>query len=187
KLCFSFLKNARAQDVPVSGPILQIKAEKLATGLGHTDIKCSNGWLDGFKEGHLITFCVICGEVWRDTILPRVLQQYNPENVYNADESGLFYRLLPHMSLVLKGETCNARKRSKDQISILPCAIMTGSDKLPMLLIGKSTKPRCFKGMKSLPTEYTANWKAWMTSDIFSNWIKKHDKFKKQKCKVAII
>uniref|UniRef100_H3AAG5 HTH CENPB-type domain-containing protein n=1 Tax=Latimeria chalumnae TaxID=7897 RepID=H3AAG5_LATCH len=189
---FLWFKNARAQDVPVSGPILQIKAEKLATGLGHTDFKCSNGWLDRFKERHSITFHAICGEansvkqVWRGTTLLRVLQQYSPENVYNADESSLFYRLLPHVTC-LKGETCNGGKRSKDRISILPFANMTGSGKLPMLVIGKSTKPRCFKGVKSLPTEYTANRNAWMTSDIFSNWIKKHDKkFKRQKCKVAI-
>ncbi|XP_064421751.1 tigger transposable element-derived protein 4-like [Latimeria chalumnae] len=151
---FLWFKNARAQDVPVSGPILQIKAEKLATGLGHTDFKCSNGWLDRFKERHSITFHAICGEA----------------------------------NSVKSGETCNGGKRSKDRISILPFANMTGSGKLPMLVIGKSTKPRCFKGVKSLPTEYTANRNAWMTSDIFSNWIKKHDKkFKRQKCKVAII
>uniref|UniRef100_H3A0Z6 HTH CENPB-type domain-containing protein n=1 Tax=Latimeria chalumnae TaxID=7897 RepID=H3A0Z6_LATCH len=194
---FLWFKNARAQDVPVSGPILQIKTEKLATGLGHTDFKCSNGWLDRFKERHSITFHAVCGEassvkssgqlqVWRGTTLPRVLQQYSSENVYNADESGIFYRLLP-TSLVLKGETCNGGKRSKDRISVLPCANMTGSDKLPMLVIGKSNKPRCFKGMKSLPTEYTANQKTWMISDIFSNQVKKHKKFKRQKCKVAII
>lgn len=53
---------------------------------------------------------------------------------------------------------------------------MSGNDKLPILVIGKSKNPRCFKNVKSLPTEYQANKKAWMTSEIFTNWLHKLDK-----------
>ena len=38
--------------------------------------------------------------------------------------------------------------------------------------------PRCFKRVnkKTLPVEYYANKKAWMTSGIFETWLKKFDK-----------
>ena len=45
---------------------------------------------------------------------------------------------------------------------------MNGSKKLPLLLIGKSANPRCFKNVKNNPIEYLANKKAWMTS-VYSN------------------
>ncbi|XP_054717282.1 tigger transposable element-derived protein 4-like [Uloborus diversus] len=53
---------------------------------------------------------------------------------------------------------------------------MTGTEKLPLLLIGKSANPRCFKGVKTLPIEYKNNKKAWMTSALFEEWIRKLDR-----------
>jgi hypothetical protein len=43
-------------------------------------------------------------------------------------------------------------------------------------VIGKSAKPRCFKGRVTLPTEYDHNKKAWMTAGIFCEWVKKMDR-----------
>lgn len=48
---------------------------------------------------------------------------------------------------------------------------MDGSEKLPLFIIGKSKKPRCFKNIKSLPVIYRANKKAWMTSVLFEEWL----------------
>ncbi|XP_050546377.1 tigger transposable element-derived protein 6-like [Daktulosphaira vitifoliae] len=48
---------------------------------------------------------------------------------------------------------------------------MSGSEKIKPLIIGKSTKPRCFKEVKSLPLDYESNKKAWMTGDLFKNWL----------------
>lgn len=52
---------------------------------------------------------------------------------------------------------------------------MDGSEKLPLLAIGKFAKPRCFKGVNSLPVDYKANKKAWMVSEICTEWLKKLD------------
>jgi hypothetical protein len=38
---------------------------------------------------------------------------------------------------------------------------MSGSEKLPLLVIGRSAKPRCFKNA-NVPVQYEANKKAWM-------------------------
>ncbi|XP_061188445.1 tigger transposable element-derived protein 4-like [Saccostrea echinata] len=67
------------------------------------------------------------------------------------------------------------------------CANMDGTDKMPLLVIGKSANPRCFKNVRSLPVEYHANKKAWMTGDIFSTWVKQLDKMKKKKRKIALV
>ncbi|XP_064074402.1 tigger transposable element-derived protein 6-like [Vanessa tameamea] len=50
---------------------------------------------------------------------------------------------------------------------------MSGTEKLPLLLIGKSKNPRCFKGIKTLPVNYQNNKKAWMTSELFADWLKR--------------
>ncbi|CAB3253269.1 unnamed protein product [Arctia plantaginis] len=49
---------------------------------------------------------------------------------------------------------------------------MSGPEKLPLLLIGKSKSPRCFKGIKALPVKYQNNKKAWITSELFADWLK---------------
>ncbi|XP_008187780.1 tigger transposable element-derived protein 4-like [Acyrthosiphon pisum] len=53
---------------------------------------------------------------------------------------------------------------------------MTGSYKQKLLVIGKSKTPRCFKNVKNLTVDYKSNKKAWMTGDIFSDWLKEWDK-----------
>jgi hypothetical protein len=54
---------------------------------------------------------------------------------------------------------------------------MSGTDIKKLLVIGKSAKPRCFKGLKmdSLPVKYYANKIAWMTSEIFKKWLMRWD------------
>ncbi|GFV98326.1 tigger transposable element-derived protein 6 [Trichonephila clavipes] len=48
---------------------------------------------------------------------------------------------------------------------------MDGSEKITPLVIGKSAKPRCFKGINSFPTKYCSNKKAWMTTELFNEWL----------------
>ena len=57
-----WFKNARAQKIPISGPVLQEKAKEYAKGLGISDFQCSDGWLHGLKRRYDIQFRVISGE-----------------------------------------------------------------------------------------------------------------------------
>ncbi len=57
---------------------------------------------------------------------------------------------------------------------LLACSAV--GEKLTPLVIGHSAKPRCFKGLVStlcLPVTYSSNKKAWMTSDLFQQWLDK--------------
>ena len=193
---FTMVRDA---NLPVSGPVLLGKAEEFASKLRISDFKASTGWLDRFKDRNGITFKKVCGEArsvdtessdmteWQSR-LKCILDQYRPDDIYNADETGIFYRLLPDKTLEFKAVDCHGGKKSKDRLTALVCANMSGNDKLPLLIIGKYARPRCFKNIKTLPTLYTSNKKAWMTSEIFSDWLRKLDKkFTKKGRKVAMI
>ena len=93
------------------------------------------------------------------------------ENVYNADEYGLFYQCLPNKSYQLKTEECFGGKHSKIRITGLVAVNAVGS-KLPMFVIGKAKKPRCFKNIKTLPCRYCAQKKSWMDSILFEEWVR---------------
>ena len=55
-------------------------------------------------------------------------------------------------------------------------------------VLGKSAKPRCFKNVISLPTQYDANTKVSMTRAIFTKWVTKFDiKCQRQRHKVILI
>ncbi|VDI00273.1 Hypothetical predicted protein [Mytilus galloprovincialis] len=48
-LVFQWFKQARAKNIPLSGPIIQEKALELAETLDLTDFKASNGWLESWR------------------------------------------------------------------------------------------------------------------------------------------
>ena len=188
---FRWFKAARDKNIPVSGPLLATKARSFADMLGKNDFEASPGWLTRFKECHSIVFKNVCGEsssVSSDTVdrwvsdsLPKLMEGYDARDVFNADEMGLFWRMLPDKTMAVKGDKCHGGKKSKERITLLVGANMDGSEKLPLLVIGKYANPRCFKGVRSLPVGYESNKKAWMNSELFTKWIKKLDgQFSKQ-------
>ena len=58
----SWFKKARANNIPVSGPVLRLKAEEFAKHMGLCDWTCSEGWVRRFTARHDITFRKISGE-----------------------------------------------------------------------------------------------------------------------------
>ena len=61
-------------------------------------------------------------------------------------------------------------------------------EKLPMFVIGKAAKPRCFKDIMTLPCRYRSQAKPWMDSLLFEEWIKDLDmKFVREGRKMVMI
>jgi hypothetical protein len=109
-------------------------------------------------------------------------------DIFNADETGIFFRLTPDRTLKFEGEKCVGSKLSKDRITDLVCANADGTEKRKLLVIGKSKNPRCFKNVKSLPVCYSANKKAWITSDIFEAQLIHRDReLRLQKRKILLL
>ena len=188
KALLQWFTEQRAHGAPISGPLMLEKAKKFAEALGQPDFKASTGFLDSFKDRHGITFRAICGESaaanvdgatdWKTHVLPQLLQCYSDDDIYNADESALFYECLPNHTMTFKSDDCSGGKRSKVRITLLFCCNMSGSDKRRLLVIGKYSQPRCFKNVeiRHLPVEYVANKKAWMTAEIWNRWLVSFDR-----------
>ena len=88
------------------------------------------------------------------------------KNIFNVDELGLFCQCVPNETLSFKNESCKGGKLSKQRATTLVGSNMDGSEKLTLLMIGKTANTRCFKKLKKKCTEHAANKKAWMTRII---------------------
>ena len=186
--------------VRISGLLLKSKAEEFALKSGKTDFVATEGWLSRWKTRHQIKSIRTHGEkssadfegaeVWVSTVQPQLLQDYNPENIYNADETGLYFRATPDSSLCYTYEQLSGSKKAMERVTILLCANMLGNDKLKLLMIGKSKKPRCFKNIKmdTLPITYLSNHNAWMTSVMFRDWVTHWDSaLKRDRRKILLL
>ena len=105
-------------------------------------------------------------------MIPNLCNGYKAEDIFNADETGLFYRAMPDKTLANKSDSCKGGKLAKERLTVLLCASSRG-EKLKPLVIGKSAKPRCFKNanIKEFPILWRSNRKAWMVMDLFSEWL----------------
>ncbi|GBL92962.1 Tigger transposable element-derived protein 4 [Araneus ventricosus] len=149
-----WFKQCRDCNLPIGGNELKEKAEQFAQKLGHKDFKSSNGWLENVKNRHNIIFRKLCCEIqsvsdelcseWIKN-LPGFLQKYSSDNIFSADETGLFFKTLPDKTALFQGETCHGGKQSKELVTLLLATNMSGNEKLTPLMIEKSRTPRCFK------------------------------------------
>ena len=63
------------------------------------------------------------------------------KRIFNANETGLYYKMLPDQTLAYCAETAApGYKRSKERLTVLACSNVTGDCKLPLAVIGKSKK-----------------------------------------------
>ena len=101
------------------------------------------------------------------------IREYDLDNVYNMDETGLWFKLLPNRSYIKADEAKTARgtknMKVKDRVTIFVTTNATGTDLVPLSLIGKSKNPRCFKNAR-LRLKYFDQKKAWSDSKVFAKW-----------------
>lgn len=82
-----------------------------------------------------------------------------PEQIYNADETGLNWRQLPTKSFVTEDEKkVSGRKLQKERITLMVCANASETHKL------KNVKA------ESLPVTYMCQSRAWVTKEVFHDW-----------------
>ena len=68
--------------------------------------------------------------------LQELIALFDIENVYNADETGLFFRLGPNRTLATKNNRVKGTKKDKEQVTVLLCCNATGTKKIKPLVIG---------------------------------------------------
>lgn len=183
KAVYTWFLKERSLYNNVSDRDLQVKALEFNQELD-TDQKfeASNGWLHKFKMRHGIRLLKVCGEKLsaNESAVPDFLEKFKedilamdlrPEQIYNADETGLVYKDLSNKTLVLASEkSAPGRKNSKQRITVMPCVNATGRHKLPLMIIGKSKAPRCFKNCVLPDVHYRSSKNAWQTQRLFLEW-----------------
>lgn len=90
----TWFKDARQNDVPLSGPIIQEKALQFAATLDISGFDASAGWLYRFRQRNGITWQVACGEekaadaesavAWRNERFQEIVESFSPDDVFNG-------------------------------------------------------------------------------------------------------
>ncbi|KAM3915651.1 tigger transposable element-derived protein 4-like [Leptodactylus fuscus] len=184
-ILMKWINQARAAGINIDGSVVREKANTLAAKMNVKDFVASSGWFTRFKERNSLSYCVAAGEsgavdvatveTWTTEQLPQILEKYDLKDVFNTDETGVFFNLMPNRTIAVKWEKCHGGKMSKERITVLVTTNADGSEKIPILVIGKYKKPRCFKNVRTLPCEYKNNTKAWMTGDFFVQFLRAFD------------
>ena len=105
-----WVKQALSKGMILSDIILREKAKDFAKDLNieENSIGFSNGWLSGFKSWNNLSKQRLHGEANSAPLstlpelraeLQELIFKYNPSDVFNCDETGLFYRMTPNQTL----------------------------------------------------------------------------------------
>ena len=110
-------------------------------------------------------------ETWKETVLVPTLARYSPNDIYNGDETALFYKSLPHRTYCFDGDKPAGSAKRKDRLTLLIITNMDGSDHRKLSVIGKSKTPRCLQKkykmqVKDMSVDWYASKNAWMTGEI---------------------
>eukprot|EP00984_Skeletonema_dohrnii_P031549 scaffold24154_cov78-Skeletonema_dohrnii-CCMP3373.AAC.1 len=149
---------------------------------GMNDCKFSDNWgmkvarMNGWKSRALHGEA---GSVDVEACTPKIeeictlIAEYDLDHVYNMDETGLFFKCLPNRSYVKKEHYKNARgtklMKAKDRTTVYVCTNASGTDKVPLSIIGKAKTPRCFVRRKK-KLKYYSQARAWSDTVTFHKW-----------------
>ncbi|KAK9731067.1 Tc5 transposase DNA-binding domain [Popillia japonica] len=126
-------KTQRSTGIPITGPILQAKAIDFGKLLG------LESWIKRFRNRHSIAGGTVSdesasvsestNEEWLKNRFAELRKNYTDEQIFNADETELSYKMTANKTLKFKGEKCSGDKMSKDRVPVLVVANMTGTIK----------------------------------------------------------
>jgi hypothetical protein len=101
------------------------------------------------------------------------IKLYELRDVYNMDETGLFYRMAPDKTIATR--QIEGSKKDKTRMTIAFTCNADGSDTFTPFFIGHYQKPRCF-GRKTGEEHgywYASNTNAWMTGVFFKEYLQR--------------
>jgi len=124
--------RARGRErVPLSLAILRQKALQVAEQLGITDFAASNGFIQRYASRHVLVNVALHGSgasanveeaAERMAAIRQQLEGVDVDPIYNVDETGLLYRVLPSRSYVPSEDRHTARglkaMKGKDHVTL---------------------------------------------------------------------
>lgn len=112
----------------VDGPLIQWKAENLVKKMEKDKHRETGGWFHRYKKRENLVYSKLHGEQGEagtavaepqggDEQLA-IIPEYEPGDIHKANETGLFYRALPELTYMFKGEKAKGSIRRE----LLACA-----------------------------------------------------------------
>ena len=111
-IMWTWFQDASRRQVPISGPLLQETVRQMAEKFKNETFKASNGWLQSFIKRHNIVFGSMTGDRgdvdlskvtdWKDR-LKDLCVGYDKSDIFNMDETGLFFRDTSKKTFHVKG------------------------------------------------------------------------------------
>ncbi|QRV79154.1 tigger transposable element-derived protein 4 [Ceratobasidium sp. AG-Ba] len=180
---FEWIKQRHGGGIRLTGALICEKAREFCRLFDIPEaqtLKFSNGWLSRLKARFGLRVYKFHGEAASapidtlDTEVQRVkelIELYDARDVFNVDETALFFRLPPTTGLAF--EQMSGIKADKIRLTYLLGANMDGSEKLKPLVIGRARRPRCFDRVEAsdLGFYYFWNSTAWMVQSIWHNFL----------------
>ncbi|RIB13399.1 DDE superfamily endonuclease-domain-containing protein [Gigaspora rosea] len=193
-----WVDNALAMYQDIDGNILKEKAKFFAEKLNIDDFGQSEGWLSGFKKRCGLRSFKKHGEsasapseesMANDRAkLQQLLSDYELRDIWNADETGLFWKMEPARTLARS--QIAGHKKEKARVTIF-CAInASGTEKMKLSFIHKYKAPRAMKNLNynNLPVYYFWNKKSWMQVNIFNDiLVKLNNKMRQQNRNILLL
>ncbi|XP_075913253.1 uncharacterized protein LOC116957625 isoform X2 [Petromyzon marinus] len=149
--------------------------------------KASRGWFDNFKRrsgthsvvrhGEAASSDAKAAEAFADEFQKLMVSEcYLPQQVFNCDETGLFWKKMPKGTYITAEENAMpGHTPMKNHLTLLLCANASGDFKVKPLLVYHSENPQAFEKCKvqksQLNLMWTSNSKAWVTRILFVEWI----------------
>ena len=193
-----WVDNALNTKQDINGNVLKVKAAFFAERFSIEDFHQSDGWLGGFKKRHGLHQYKKQGEassapsdelIENDRLaLQQFLKSYDLEDIWNGDETRLFWKMEP--SRVLARGPLSGHKKEKSRVTIFCATNATGTEKMALSFIHKHKTPRAMKNLnyKNLPVYYYWNKKAWMQVSIFNDiLLKLNEKMRQRGRKIVLL
>ncbi|XP_059762010.1 tigger transposable element-derived protein 1-like isoform X3 [Balaenoptera ricei] len=192
RLLSAWIEEQTRRAVPVSVVLVQEKARSLfeelkraqGEGAEAETFGASRGWFARFKARHGLRSLGAGGEAARadaeaarryPVLLRRVIEEggYTARQVFNVDETRLFWRRLPGRTVPSTAEKPGPGfTAAQDLLTLLLGSNAAGDFKLKPLLVYPSENPRALRGFSkpNLPVLWRSHRKAWVTVSLFQEW-----------------
>ena len=175
------IRKLREDNLKISYEILKCLCSKYFKETGMEETKITMYFLKNFVKRNGLRYITLHGEAasadqsqlqeFKDKLKDRS-QNYEMKDIFNIDETALYIKNTKNKSFVIDVDHDNKNvKCEKTRISIL-VGCNTLGEKLPLLAIGKSNNPRCFKNinMNKFTTIYRSSKTSWLTGEIFNEY-----------------
>lgn len=182
-----WISDSRKKAIPLDSLVIREKARQLyqrftadepqpgPSSATIMDFTASKGWFEKFKKRYHLKKVALHGEAasadqpaaedYVNNTFRKILEegQYQQEQVFNMDETGLFWKRMPSRTFIFKDEAkvCGF-KAYKDRVTIVMCGNAEGFLLKPAL-INKDKNPTPLKNKNKhlLPVHWMHNNKGW--------------------------